>query len=165
MKTKPPAALQLALLLGLFAATSLLAYEAGGFAYTKRVETNVLREPRPLAPPAGKLGYRRKVKVDQVQGNWLHVSDGPVAGWVFAGNLADTVPAEVKGTDGLPLAASQTTATAAARPLTPEGEAYATRRSLGLARNDLNWLLFQCRGITRGDVDAFLQAQKKGEYQ
>jgi hypothetical protein len=105
------------------------------------------------------------VKVDQVQGAWLQVSDGPVTGWVFDGNLASAMPPEIKGTDGLPLSASQTTATAAARPLTPEAEAYATRRNLGQARNDLNWLQSQCKSITEADVTAYLQAQKKGEYQ
>jgi hypothetical protein len=165
MKTNVPATLRIALLLGLLGATSVVAFEAGGFAYTKRVETNALSEPRPLAPAAGKFGFRRKLKVEQVQGSWLRVSDGPVAGWVFAGNLAEAMPPEIKGTDGLPLTASQTTASAAARPLTPEAEAYATRRNLGQARNDLNWLQYQCKTFTAADVDAYLKAQKKGEFQ
>lgn len=165
MKRNIPATLRLTLLLGLLGAATVVAFDAGGFAYTKRVETNVLSEPRSLAASTGKLGYRRKVKVDQVQGSWLRVSDGPVAGWVYAGNLAETMPPEIKGTDGLPLTASQTTASAAARPLTPEANEYAVRRNLGAARNDLDWLQFQCRALTPAQVDAFLQAQKKGEYQ
>ena len=70
-----------ALLAGLLCASVLLAYEAGGFAYTKRVETKLLAEPKPLAEAAGKLAYGRKVRIEQVQGAWLRVSDGPVAGW------------------------------------------------------------------------------------
>jgi hypothetical protein len=165
MKTKIPATLRISLLLGLLGASTVLAIEAGSFAYTKRIETNVLSEPRPLASTVGRLGFRRKIKVDQVQGSWLRVSDGPVGGWVFAGNIADTMPPEIKGTDGLPLSASQTTASAAARPLTPEANSYAAQRNLGAARNDLDWLQMQCRAITPAQVDTFLQTQKKGEYQ
>jgi hypothetical protein len=165
MKTNPPVTLRLALLLGLLVVSTALAIEAGSFAYTKRVETNVLSEPRALAPSTGKLGFRRKVKVDKVQGAWLHVSDGPVGGWVFSGNLADTMPAEIKGADGNPLLAGATTATASNRPLSEEAEAYASQRNLGAARNDLNWLQLQCKSITDANVTSFLQAQKKGEFQ
>jgi hypothetical protein len=137
---------------------------AGGFAYTKRVETTLLAEPRPLAASVGKLGYGRKVRIDQARGVWLQVSDGPVAGWVFAGNLAENKPAEGKGLDGLGLQASETTATAAARPLAPDAEAYAKRRNLTSARDDLNWLLAEAHKVTTDDVERFLQAQRKGEY-
>lgn len=137
---------------------------AGGFAYTKRVETRLLAEPRPLAASVGKLGYGRKVKIDQAQGAWLQVSDGPVAGWVFAGNLAETKPAEGKGADALGLQASETSATAAARPLTPDAEAYAKRRNLARARDDLTWLLAEAQKVTPDEVEQFLQTQKKGEY-
>ncbi len=154
-----------AVLAGLLCASVLLAYEAGGFAYTKRVETKLLAEPKPLAEAAGKLAYGRKVKIEEVKGTWLRVSDGPSSGWVFTGNLSDTKPAEGKGLDGVPLLASQTTATAAARPLTPAAEEYAARRNLTDAREDLDWLLAECRAITPEAVDAFLQEKKKGEYQ
>lgn len=154
-----------ALLAGLLCATALLAYEAGGLAYTKRVETKLLAEPKPLAGAAGQLAYGRKVKIEQVQGAWLRVSDGPVSGWVFAGNLSETKPAEGKGLDGVPALASQTTATAAARPITPAAEEYAARRNLTEARNDLDWLLAECHAITPENVEAFLQENKKGEYQ
>ena len=165
MKTDIPATIRFVLVLGSLGLCTVLAYDAGGFAYTKRPETNVLSEPRALAPAVGRLGFRRKVKIDQVQGAWLRVSDGPVGGWVFSGNLADTMPAEIKGTDGMPLTASQTTASAAARPLTQEANAYAAQRNLGAARNDLDWLQRQCTAITKAQVEAFLQAQKKGEFQ
>lgn len=161
-----PSALRRWLPAGLLAAAVTLeaGLIAGGFAYTKRVETTLLAEPRPLAPAVGKLGYGRKVKIDQAQGAWLHVSDGPAAGWVFVGNLAETKPAEGKGLDGLGLKASETSATAAARPLTPDAEAYAKRRNLTNARDDLNWLLAEAQKVTADDVERFLQTQQKGEY-
>lgn len=154
-----------ALLAGLLCATALLAYEAGGFAYTKRVETSLLTEPKPLAAPAGKLAFGRKVKVAEVRGSWLRISEGSVSGWVFAGNLSATAPSEGKGLDGLPVAASETTATAAARPLTPAAVDYASRRNLTAAREDLDWLLTECQAVTPEDVDAYLQENKKGEFQ
>lgn len=155
-----------ALLAGLLCATALLAYEAGGFAYTKRVETKLLAEPKPLAGAVGKLAYGRTVKIEEVKGAWLRVSDGPVTGWVFAGNLADTKPAEVKGLlDGAPVLASQTTATAAARPLDQAAAAYASGNNLASAREDLEWMITACAAITHEDVEAHLQEKKKGEYQ
>lgn len=162
MKTSARSA---ALLAGLLCATALLAYEAGGLAYTKRVETKLLAEPKPLAEAVGKLAYGRKVKIGEVRGAWLRVSEGSVAGWVFAGNLSALEPSEAKGLDGVPLLASQTTATAAARPLTPAAAEYATRRNLTDARDDLDWLLAECHAITPEEVDAFLQEKKKGEFQ
>jgi hypothetical protein len=59
MKTNLPATIRLGVLLGTLGVATVLAYESGGFAYTKRITTNVLREPRPLAPLAGTLGLRR----------------------------------------------------------------------------------------------------------
>jgi len=154
-----------ALLAGLLCATALPAYETGGPAYTKRVETNLLAEPKPLAGAVGKLGYGRKVKIAEVRGSWLRISEGAVSGWVFAGNLSASAPDESKGLDGLPVAASETTATAAARPLTPAAADYAVRRNLTGAREDLDWLLTECQAITPEDVEAYLQENKKGEFQ
>jgi hypothetical protein len=152
-------------LAGLLAVSALLAFEAGGTAYTKRAETALLAEPKPLAAAAGKLAFGRKVKVDQVQGAWVHVSDGPVSGWVFNGNLTDVKPAEGKGFDAVPLLASKTTATAAARPLTDATLEYAKQKNLGEAQGDLEWVVAEAKAITPEEVDAFLQEHKKGEYQ
>lgn len=146
-------------------ATLEAALTAGGTAYTKRFETNLLAEPAPLAAVAGKVAYGRKLAIAEARGAWLRVSDGPAAGWVFAGNLSETKPAEGKGLDGLGLSASATTATAAARPLTPAADDYAARRNLTSARDDLNWLIAQCATVTPRQVTAFLQEQKKGEFQ
>lgn len=149
----------------LAAGSAEAALAAGGTAYTKRFKTTLLAEPSPLAKSAGELAYARKVAINEVRGNWLRVSDGPLSGWVFTGNLSDTKPAENKGLDGVPLMASETTATAAARPLTPAAADYAARRELVDARNDLDWLLDQCKGLAPEEVEAFLRAQKKGEFQ
>ncbi len=155
-----------ALLAGLLCATALLAYEAGGLAYTKRAETKLLAEPKPLAAVAGKLTFGKKVEIEQVQGAWLRVSDGPVGGWIFAGNLTDTKPAEVKGLlDGAPVLASQTTATAAARPLDEAAAQYAASQNLASVQEDLEWLVTTCAAITPEEVDAYLQENKKGEFQ
>ena len=141
------------------------ALSAGGTAYTKRLETKLLAEPSALSATVGTLGFARPVKIAEARGAWLRVSDGPAAGWVFAGNLSETKPAEGKGLDGLGLAASSTTATAAARPLTPAADDYAARHNLTSARDDLNWLLAQCHAVTPAQVEAFLKEQRKGEYQ
>ena len=93
------------------------------------------------------------------------MSDGPAAGWIFAGNVSETLPAENKGLDGLGLSAAATSATAAARPLTPAADDYAARRNLTNARDDLTWLLAQCNEITPEAVTVFLREQRKGEFQ
>jgi uncharacterized protein YgiM (DUF1202 family) len=155
-----PAALLLAVGIPLGAAIS-----TGGTAYTKKFETNLLAEPSPLAAVTGTVAFGRAVKVNEARGAWFKVADGAKAGWVFSGNLAETKPDQGKGLTGQGLAASQTSATAAARPLTSTGEAYATRRNLGEAREDLNWLISRSHSVKPADVEAFMKEQKKGEYQ
>lgn len=155
-------------LVALLLATSLplgAAFTTGGTAYTKRVETNLLVEPAPLAGVAGRVAFGRTLKIKEVRGAWLKVADGATVGWVFAGNLSESKPTEGKGLDGLGLQASQTSATAAARPLTPAANDYATQHNLTEARDDLNWLIAQCSAIDDAQVEAFLKEQKKGEYQ
>ncbi len=148
------------------AATSVaFAFSPGGTAYTKRFKTTLLAEPAPLAASAGDVPFAHKFTVKEVRGNWLRVSDGSTKGWVFVGNVTDTKPTEVKGFDGLPVAASKTTATAAARPLTPAAEDYSKRHNLVDARGDLDWLNAQCHGVSDADVEKFLQEKKKGEFQ
>jgi len=154
-----------ALLLAAVVVVADAALTAGGTAYTKRYKTSLLAEPSPLAKPTGEVPFAQQLKIVEMKGNWLRVSAGPNGGWVFAGSLTDTKPAEIKGTDGNVLLASATTATAANRPLSEEANAYAARRNLGSARVDLDWLQAQCKGFTSADVDAFLKAQKKGEFQ
>lgn len=142
----------------------MAAFVAGSAAYTKRVETALLSEPQMLATPVAKLAYAKKVKVEEIKGSWVRVSEGKSAGWVFAGNLVEQQPSETRGLDGLPLPAAETTATAAARPLVPAAEEYATRHGLAKPAEDLTWLAEQKAAITPEAVQAFLQEQKKGEY-
>ena len=86
------------------------------------------------------MQYARKLKVEEVRGLWLRVSDGGTTGWVFAGNLAEQQPEENHELSGLAVAASDTTATAAARPLAPAAADYANRRGLAQSRHDVEWL-------------------------
>ena len=158
---------RLRLAAALLAATAAghAAVVAGGTVYSKRYETTLLSDPQPLAKPAATLALGRKLKVEEVRGIWLRVRAGAQVGWVFAGNVSESRPAENKGLDGLPLAASPTTATAAARPLAPAAADYAVRRHLGDSRRDLDWLLQACHAVTPGEVEQFLLQNKKGEYQ
>lgn len=149
----------------LVAAPAYAGFAPGGAAYTKRLETALLAEPSPLAQTLVRIGYAHKLKVQEVRGAWLRVSEGKAAGWVFAGNLAEQKPAENKGLDGLPIAASETSATAAARPLAPAAADYADRRGLAQARSDVLWMEQTCDAITNDQVKAYRQAQKKGEFQ
>ena len=161
MKTHP---LVFCLALGLAPAALMATFAVGGTAYTKRAETTLLAEPKPLAAVAARVGYAQSLKVQELRGSWLRVSDGKNQGWVFVGNLAEDKPSETQGVDGLPIAAAETTATAAARPLIPAAEEYSQRRGLGKAAEDLTWLNQQRAGITPAAVQTFLQEQKKGEF-
>jgi len=153
------------LLAGLFAVSAFAAFEAGSITYTKRLETKLLAEPKPTAESSGTIAFAHQVKVEQVQGAWLRVSEGDVSGWVFAGNLSATKPDEGARLDGVALLASKTTATAAARPLDDAVVQYAAQRNFGDARADLEWMQAACAEITDATVDEFLQEQKKGEFQ
>ncbi len=141
------------------------AFTPGGEAFTKRVETALLSEPTMLATPVAKIGYAQSLKVETVKGAWIRVSDGKNTGWVFAGNLAEEKPSETRGLDSLPVAASETYAAAAARPLVPAAQEYSARRGLTKAADDLTWLNEQAAAVKPEDVKAFLQEKKKGEYQ
>jgi hypothetical protein len=142
----------------------LTAFTPHGDAYTKRVETTFLSEPRALAKAVGKTGLNRKLKVEAVQGNWVRVNDGKISGWVFNGNLAEQKPEVIKDSKGEPLDASATLATTAARPLLPAATDYANRRNLGKAEDDLTWLNAR-PAVTNEQVDEFLKTSKKGEFQ
>lgn len=151
------------LVLSVAAAVSLqAALAAGGVAFTKRLETKLLAEPSAVAAVSAKVGYAKRLSVDEVRGPWLKVSEGANSGWVFAGNVSEQ---EIKAAStGLAINASDTTVTAAARGLSEEAAAYAQKRKLTNARDDLNWLLEQSAAVTPEAVDTFLQEHKLGEY-
>jgi hypothetical protein len=144
---------------------AMAAFASGGAAFTKRVKTDLLTDPKPFAPVCAQVGYARKLKIDQVRGLWLHVQDGANAGWVFSGNVAEEKPSDTKGMDGLPIAASKTSATAAARPLAPAAEEYGDRKGLAQATSDVLWLEGASDAIKSDQVDDFLKVNQKGEFQ
>src|SRR5581483_1103452 len=112
----------------LLCAPVLFAYESGGKAFTKKLETVLLDAPQPLAHPAARVGYAVELNVEQVNGSWLLVSSGGNRGWVFAGNLAAKKPMANPKTDFLPSAASDTTASVAARPLDEVAKNYGEKK-------------------------------------
>lgn len=148
------------------AATVQAALVNGGTAFTKRFETNLLADPNPLAAVAARLTQVGiELHIQEVKGPWVRVRAASGSGWVYGGNVAEKKPDEVVNSNGPVVVASKTTATAAARGLSDVADGYATRRNLGQARNDLNWLEQQGGSVSRDDVDQFLREQKKGEYQ
>lgn len=147
------------------AAAPALAFSPGGVAYTKRQSTALLASPAPLADVSARIGYAHKLKVLEVRGAWLHVSEGASNGWIFGGNLAATKPAETSDLTGVPISASETSATTAARPLAPGAADYGDRRGLGEAKADVVWLEQTSDAIKPDQVDAYLKASKKGEFQ
>lgn len=153
------------LLLVATAASGAAAFAPGDAAFTKRVETALLAEPRTLAKTVTVLPYARELKVDEVRGAWVRVRAGRSRGWVFAGNLAATKPSETRGLDGLPLAAAETSATAAARPLAPAAVEYTERQGLGDAAAQLQWLQAQAAAVSPEDVQTYLREHAKGEFQ
>lgn len=165
MKTLPPAFLLLAGLGSLATAGLLAAHAVGAHAFAKRADTALLSEPSPLATPAARVKLGARLKVEEVRGNWLRVSGGPqAAGWIFAGNVGVEAPAEDAGLAALPLDASATTASAAARPLAPAAAEYGARRSLAAAQTDLEWLFGAGAQVSTADVTGYLQANRKGEF-
>ena len=136
----------------------------GGSAFTKRADVALLSAPEMGSQEVGRLGYSQKVGITEVQGVWAKVNGGSAAGWAFGGNLSDQAPADTHGFDGLPISASNTTASAAARPLAADSEQYAGRHGLNSASSDLNWLA-QNATLKTGELQEFLKANKKGEYQ
>lgn len=154
-----------ACLVALLATVAVLpaALAPGSAAFTKRAEVAVLTEPQMGSPQVGRLGYAQKVSVNEIKGAWANIN-GAASGWVFGGNLSDTAPADTHGFDGLPISASNTTASAAARPLQPDSEQYAGRHGLNSASSDLNWLAKNA-ALRPNELQDFLKANKKGEYQ
>jgi hypothetical protein len=166
MKTIPSTVLLLAGCASLATAGLLAAHAVGAHAFAKRADTALLLEPSPLATPAARVKLGARLKVEEVRGHWLRVSgEQQAAGWIFAGNVGAEAPGADAGLAALPLDASATTASAAARPLAPAAVEYGTRRSLAAAQQDLDWLLGAGAQVTNADVTGYLQANRKGEFQ
>ena len=153
------------LLLGSLALASA-AHAPGSFAFTKRADTALLAEPAPLAAPTVRLKLGTKLKIVEVRGPWLRASgDGDAAGWIFKGNVSATEPDTESSLAQVPLDASATSATAAARPLAPAAAEYGARRNLAKAQEDLAWLVAEGATVSAADVTAYLEANRKGEFQ
>lgn len=140
-------------------------FDAGKTAYTKHLQTPLLKEPQPLAESVSTLPMATGVKIIALQGNWARVSSGSVGGWIYLGNLAEKKPAVDHSIQGLQLAAGQTTASVAARPLDNVTAQYDSQEGLGDAANDVQWLETQSDAISSTNVIDYLKANKKGEFQ
>lgn len=153
------------LLLGGLALASA-AHAPGSFAYTKRADTALLAEPAPLSAANARLKLGTKLKIEEVRGAWLRASaEGDAAGWIFKGNVGAAEPDKESALAMVPLDASATSATAAARPLAPAAADYGTRKNLAKAQEDIAWLLSEGALVTAADVTAYLEQNKKGEFQ
>jgi hypothetical protein len=148
----------------LLSASALLAYDVGDKAYTKKLETPLLEEPKALAHPVAKVDYAVELDVEQVNGAWLFVSAGENRGWVFAGNVADKKPSADHQTDFLPSSASETTTSIAARPLDDVAKNYGDQKGLGEAKEEVEWVERQSAQVNDAAVTEYLQAKKLGEY-
>jgi hypothetical protein len=153
-------------IVGLAVVAGVAALEKGGSAFSKRNETSLLAEPKPLATAVGKVGFAEELKIDDVRGSWLHVKGAKIAGWVYVGNVADEKPATPPST-GLTaaLTASDTDTAAAARPLAPVAAEFATRHNATDAQADVEWLDQEAAKLPPALIESYLRDNKKGEYQ
>ena len=148
----------------LAALLSLAALDKGGTAFAKKNETSILAEPKPLAAATGKVGFAEELKVEEVRGSWLRVKTKKVAGWIFAGNVADekpTIPPPAFLTSVKP---SETNTAAAARPLADAAKDFATRHNSVPAQTDVEWLDQEAAGVKPDEVDTYLRDNQKGEF-
>lgn len=156
------------LVAGLLCAAALvvgLAFDKGDKVWSKRNETPLLQEPKPLAPPAGKAGFAEELRVVETRGVWLRVRGEKDSGWIFEGNVAEQKPEGTPPAGLTTLSASDTDTAAAARPLSAVGQDFAERHGAADAASDLSWLEEQSAAIKAADVDAYLRENRKGEYQ
>lgn len=137
----------------------------GATAWSKRTETKLLAEPKPLAAPVGKVGFGESLTVLEARGAWLNVKAKGTVGWVFQGNVAEEKPELAPPAGFLSVEANDTTTSAAARPLTAVGKGYAQRSGTNTAVDDLDWLEIESGKIGPGVVNAYLRSNKKGEFQ
>lgn len=140
------------------------AYEKGGTAFSKRNETTLLAEPKPLAAVAGKTGFAESLKIEEVRGSWLRVKAAKAAGWVFTGNVAEEKPTLPPPAGLTTVSASETDTVAAARPLAPAAEGFASRHDAAKAKADVEWIDAESTKVKGEDVETWLRDNKKGEY-
>ncbi|MEZ5276341.1 MAG: hypothetical protein R3F07_08180 [Opitutaceae bacterium] len=150
--------------IGLALITLFAAFKVGDTAWSKRIDTPVLAEPKPLASPVGKVGFAVPLKVREVRGAWLGIQADEVSGWVFEGNVAGEKPTLAPATGLTRVTADSTDTAAAARPLTEAADGYASRHSEAKDKADVEWVDTTSAGLPEDEVIAYLQENAKGEY-
>lgn len=166
MNTHPlPRRLGVALLASAAILCAFPAWKKGDTVYSKRNETKLLAEPKPLAGAVGKAGFAESLNVLEVRGSWVSVKGKGGTGWVFQGNLAEEKPTLAPPAGFTTVTANDTTTSAAARPLGPVGNDYAARTGAGSARADIEWVEQQSAKVGPAAVNEYLRTNKKGEFQ
>jgi len=140
------------------------AYEKGGTAFSKRNETALLAEPKPLSAVAGKTGFAESLKIEEVRGSWLRVTGSKAVGWVFQGNVAGEKPTLPPPAGLTTVSASETDTVAAARPLAPAADGFASRHDADKSRADVEWLDAESAKVKGEAVETWLRDNKKGEF-
>jgi len=140
------------------------ATEVGKTCYSKQASTALLAEANRTAATVGTVPWGRPLKVIAVNGRWLGVSHGKLKGWVYSGNVSSKKPPSENKNDMLPTTAADTSAAVAARPLSTSSRKYASRKSLGSAAADIEWMEQQADAVTRSQVDAYMSANQLGDY-
>jgi hypothetical protein len=139
-------------------------FQVGSLCFARKQPTELLATPERGAAVTGKADWATKFKVLEVQGRWLKVTDNRSTGWVFSGNVgAEKPPAENKS-DLAPATAGATTASIAARPLSPSAKAYADRTSNVNAAADVEWVEQTADAVTAVQVESYMQEHKLGDY-
>lgn len=151
-------------LIGLALILLLTAFKEGDTGWSKRIETPLLAEPKPLAAATGKVGFAAPLKIRELRGAWLRVQADDLSGWVFAGNLTDEKPTLAPAAGLTQVSADATDTVAAARPLTEAAEGYAARHAGGDEKADVEWVDTAAAAVGDDAIIAYLQANEKGEY-
>ena len=139
-------------------------FQVGTICFARKQPTDLRAGPERDAKSTGKVAWATKLKVLQIEGRWLKVTDNSSVGWVFSGNVGvDKPPAENKNDFG-PSVASETTASIAARPLSDSAKAYAKRTSYATAVADLEWVEQTADAIKAPELSAYMSEHKLGDY-
>lgn len=152
---------------GALAAAALAEPKVGGTVYSKRNGLSLHAAPNAQAAVAGSVGFAEALKISEINpsGKWLNVAAAGGSGWVFAGFTAEKKPEDLAAGRLGSLDASASTTAAAARPLSPEAEQYAVRHGKVGSGKDVDWVEAEAHKVTASAVTAYMQANKKGEYQ
>jgi len=151
-------------LIGLGLITLFTAFKEGDTVWSKRIETPLLGEPKPLASAAAKVGFATPLKVREVRATWLRVEAGDVSGWLFEGSVAGEKPTLAPAAGLTQVTADSTDTAAAARPLTEAADGYASRHSDAKDRSDVEWVDATAAGIPDDEIVAYMRENAKGEY-